>query len=93
MAGVSLEQLGTEVIQKVRVLMEAEHTKFFAHQGVVGDERQVADNSASLGATRLMAEILDIISSRTGASGQKVEVVLIIPPFAQVAARTIESKG
>ena len=86
MAGVSLEQLGAEVIQHARVLMEAHKTKYFAHQGLVGDERQVEDNATRLGATRLVAEIAGVISSRTDGGPGSIQVNVIVPPFAQVQA-------
>ena len=46
-----------------RSLMEATKTRFFAHEGVVTDERDVEDNSARLGATRLAAELAGVLTS------------------------------
>ncbi len=45
------------IAKKVRSLQDAKTTKFFAHEGVVQDEKTVDDNGTQLAATNLAAEI------------------------------------
>ena len=60
--------------------MEATKTRFFAHEGVVTDERDVEDNAARLGAARLGAELAGVLTSvGAGQHHAPAQVLIILP--------------
>ena len=84
------EQLGAETIIKARELMDAQKVRIIPgrkdNEGVMqpSTETKIPDVGSQLGATRLAAELADLFSSRTAPGGGKVEVVLVLPGWAQV---------
>jgi len=63
LVGILPEELGAEVIGRVRALLGASKTRFFAHEGKVTDSRDIEDNAARLGAARLGAELAGVLTS------------------------------
>ncbi len=58
-------ELGREVVDSVRDLMQATKLKVIAHEGKITDQVKLADNPVRLGATTLAAQIAPVLSSRT----------------------------
>ncbi len=89
--GIDQAELGREVVDSVRDLMQATKLKVIAHEGKITDQVKLADNPVRLGATTLAAQIAPVLSSRTeggrGETNVQINVGRALPPCVGQNAR------
>ena len=99
--GYNVDQVLTEIFEKIREKMEAKETVFFNHQGIVMETREIIPHDTQLNAAREMSRFLGIIgnghddgvSGAARPAGPTVNLVFTDPRTAALFAENLSRVG